>query len=300
MIRTLFLSSLFAAALAAASPAAAQSGARPACTPPTLSIVGGRTVVLYDPFDADDTVASAPLVVTWPEGGAEACRRNEITIELMPDQDVVDAPGQSYAFPAGLRFEILDERGRSVSRQNLANALLNVGVASGPAAPGALQVRVRRGQSFPPGDYQGRFMIRTTASGGASVETPFEVGVSVQPSVRLGVETTLVDFDELEVGESQTFALAAFSNTGFTVEVTSDNNWRMRPVDLTDDSAAPYSVSIDGQRASSSGGAGTLGFAPPVNGFRPLDVEVTVGRFGDLPAGQYRDYLTFRISPRVS
>ncbi len=282
----------------------AEAQARASCTPPTVLLAGGQVDVFYDPFAFDDVTANVALTVEWPDrGAADQCRRGDIELELVPEDDLTALPGRGFLTASGLRFDLVDDRQQPVSPQGLGSALLSDDGMSGTVNPNTLQVAIRRGQPAPPGLHQGRMTLRARSGDAVSAEQSVLVNILVEPSVRLGAETTLVDFGELQEGESLTFDVAVFANTGYLITAESENGGSMVPTAGAPDRNAvvPYSLSIGGTPLETDAFLqASASFEPPRNGFTSLSVQVLVGRFGLLPAGVFKDYVTLQITPRVS
>lgn len=103
----------------------------------------------------------------------------------------------------------------------------------------------------------------------------------------------VMDFGELEVGESQAYDLLVESNASFSIALSSANGGAMAATTVGETSTVPYDLSFNGALVDLSGGGDVVVGSSP--GFR-YPIAVTVGDYGAAAQGSYEDIVTITVT----
>ena len=305
MTRPVVLFAMSLSAFVIVAPAHAQAS----CTL-RQAIVQDRAISAdYDGFDT--RVSSAPLRLRVQADGD--CSGASLEVAFLPERPG-DRSGQGALLRHGgetLNLQIVDERGRNLIAQDESSAFaLAQPVAtlnrSGQIDQGRrLSAELAPGQITAPGTFSTRLrmLARLRQAGGAIgpvVETALDADIEVDPTVRLVARgATRIELGELAEGKrAPTATFEALANIAYEIELESDNRWTLQMDG--GGGAVPYRALVSNREASRSpDGSAALEFdRPGPDGIRRHTLDVEVLPFGRQQAGERRDFLTLKISPR--
>ncbi len=170
-------------------------------------------------------------------------------------------------------------------------------------------VFVAPGQRVPPGRYQDAVKITVYEGDLTSYRLADTRTVKIRTEVAAVVEVSLIDgggrrdlagarsvldFGQLETGESKHFRIDVKTNSGYDITLESENRGALRLEDSTASSRVPYTLSINGL-ALDLGAAVSL----PFSAARPSHrFAVTIGRTHNALSGRYQDNILLTVTAR--
>ncbi|WP_295802084.1 hypothetical protein [uncultured Microbulbifer sp.] len=167
-------------------------------------------------------------------------------------------------------------------------------------------ISLPRGQARRAGDYRNNFVARIFVNGRPVQDIDFQLSVRVAAQADLHVagngegqlgRSTVMNFGRLETGETLTALLAVRANSAYNLAVSSENNGQMRHVSLAgEDTAVPYTASLDGQQLNLQGGGDRRDFSIPNDGEQMRNISVQIGDTSGKMAGRYRDTLRVTVT----
>ncbi|WOX07113.1 hypothetical protein [Microbulbifer pacificus] len=163
-----------------------------------------------------------------------------------------------------------------------------------------------RGQARRAGDYRNNFVARIFADGRPLQDIDFQVSVRVAAQADIHVagngegqlgRSTVMNFGKLETGETLSALLAVRTNSAYNLVVSSENHGQMQHVSLEgENTAVPYTASIDGKPLSLQSGADARDFPTPGDGEEMRNISVEIGDTRGRMAGRYRDTLRVTVT----
>lgn len=282
------------------------------CDLKAVNIVSDGVVVRYDPFDMEETPAELVLRIS-----ANGCRDARLELAVAPEVNSIGPGGSLQASDgdATVNIRLLSQGAETRVVTEALNAFNSPAPAGRLSSSGAvtgqpLRAVIPYGQIVSPGRYRAEAVLLTRVidgdgRAGEPVQTRFHIDVDVQASFRLaaGVDRRLFLGELVEGAQSEPVTFNAFSNVGYDLRVRSDHDWRMTLDDANgrDAPAVPYEVTLSGQVIDRSRSTAYVPFNdPPRDGVRNHRLRARALAFSPQPAGEYRDWITIVISPRVS
>lgn len=231
--------------------------------------------------------------------------------------DSSDGTERYLAGPDGaeLRYELLDESGKLLGDTTRGRDRLNFRFRRGEDE---LELRVRMslpsGQTVPAGSYSERVTARLFERRGggrlrdergltlrAAVSSQAEVNLARQPGVSFsaGRSYDVVDFGELETGESRAIIVRIRANSAYRVSLESENLGELvRQGALgADVDRITYSARLDGDGLDLT--APIIALRDPLapGASEELVFDVVIGDVSDARAGDYADMITITVEP---
>ncbi len=231
-----------------------------------------------------------------------------------------DSSNGSERFLAGpegaqLRYELLDESGKLLGDTTRGRDRLNFRFRNGEEE---LELRVRlslpSGQTVPAGSYSERVTARVFERRGggrlmdergltlrASVSSQAEVNLARQPglSFSAGRSYDVVDFGELETGESRAIIVRVRSNAAYRFSLESENLGELvregalgANVDRVN-----YSARLDGDSLDLTAPVFALRNPLAPGASEELVFDVVIGDVSTARAGNYADMITITVEP---
>lgn len=173
----------------------------------------------------------------------------------------------------------------------------------------SLVIEVPDGQFVPAGTYSDQILLQlfqdySTVAGADEV---MDIVVTVDPIIGLSIgdvgsqydpngTSYSLDFGTLSPGDSMMAQATALSNTSYTIEVFSQNGGNMSHLEVGE--TIPYTLLIDTVPVAISPSSPVeviSGSATPSTGTAHT-IEVVIGSFNWVPAGDYEDNLSFTIT----
>lgn len=313
MTRPIAISSVLAiATLLVASPAAALQE-RSDCSIQRLEIRSNLVSFTYDPFDREADPQAIPLRAV-----TTGCENSRVQLVIVPDPDSLSPAGQLQASNGSQSLSVqatLDGAPAAVATSEI-NAFSTNSRAgrlagrSGQLLGEGLRLSLPQGAEVTPGRYRARATVVARVEGqdpATQVQSePFLIDIDVQPSFRIaaGVERARLWLGELTEGRrSDPLTFLAFSNTRYALKVRSERGGGMTLGGSSQPNApsVPYSLSISNRPLAWTNGVGAMEFSEPRLLLRTHEVVATTGSVDpNRPAGDYRDWVTIEIAPRIS
>lgn len=167
-------------------------------------------------------------------------------------------------------------------------------------------VSLPRGQARRAGNYSNTFVARIFADGRPllDIDFPLSVRVAAQADLHLAGNgegqlgrSTVMNFGKLETGKTLSALMAVRANGAYNLTVSSENNGQMRHVSLVgENTAVPYTASLDGQPLSLQSGTDSRDYSIPNDGEQMRNISVQIGDVKGRMAGQYRDTLRVTVT----
>ena len=216
---------------------------------------------------------------------------------------------------AQLRYELLDESGKLLGDTTRGRDRLNFSLRNGVDE---LELRVRlslpSGQTVPAGSYSERVTARLFERRGggrlrdergltlrAAVSSQAEVNLARQPglSFSAGRSYDVVDFGELETGESRAIIVRVRANSAYRFSLESENMGELVRQGALGANAdrVSYSARLDGDGLDLT--APVLALRDPLapGASEELIFDVVIGDVSNARAGNYADLITITVEP---
>lgn len=263
-----------------------------ACSIEAVSIEGQADMAYY-PFANRDEIGQLRLVVA----ARGLCR---FGFALLPTSDaLLMGPGKPLAFS----FRNRGDQVIPLNGNEQRGVLFEDGARGREAS---LIIELPRGQARRAGDYRNNFVARIFSNGRPLQDIDFQVSVHVAAQADIHVagngegqlgRSTVMNFGRLETGETLSSLLAVRTNSAYNLVVSSENHSQMRHVSLEgENTAVPYTASLDGQPLSLQNGVDTRDFSTPGDGNQIRNLSVQIGDTRGKMAGQYRDTLRVTVT----
>ena len=212
-----------------------------------------------------------------------------------------------------LRYELIDESGRVLENTTRGRDRLSARLARNETE---LELTVRlsipAGQTVAAGDYAERVAVRLfDRRGGGRLSD--EVGVSLRTRVDSRAEINLarqpglgfdagrsydvVDFEELETGESRAIVLRVRANAAYRLTLTSENAGALVRAGPGRSQRIAYAARLDGRAVDLTGPALVLRDPLGAGASEELIFDVTIAEIGAATAGDYADLVTVYVEP---
>ncbi|MEM9897805.1 MAG: spore coat protein U domain-containing protein [Pseudomonadota bacterium] len=272
----------------------------------------------YDGFDPDENIEPTSVAVELLEG-------SDCTVALAVKSAAGDTRQRTMTTETGdqLSYSLFaSESGRTVllnsiepQRDSTLTAFLPT---TGGETPIPFFVAIPPGQIVRTGSYsdqvtfrlytveEGTFTLVSEVPGLIQTDVPEKVDISISITDRdfdINLTTAILDFGELETDETGQAFIRIRSNGDYSLIASSQNGGRLLHEEFGTRAAVSYSGSMSGipfrfgeQDASATS---LRGKGPTTNSGDAHRVDVRIGDVGSLPAGAYRDIITFSVTPEL-
>jgi hypothetical protein len=271
------------------------------CAVSAVSVEGGDVTLSYDPFTP---IGSDVLLVLHAQTAGD-CEGQALEIVIAPDLSN-PTPTALLLFNGSdsLRLGVFDRNNRpAMAPGGLAftpgrAARVPLNGAGEVSSADALQLAIEPGQAARAGEYRARARALVRVAGGQDVASvPFDVVASVMPSVGLAAAGDMhLDLGEIDAGASAHTRFVAYANTDYELSVSSDHDWA---VIGPNGARVPYDLTISGRPVLHQVSSGLAFGRPTSTGRRVHDMVASVTEFHRAVAGNYIDFVTIEISPRL-
>jgi hypothetical protein len=230
---------------------------------------------------------------------------------------VSEAGGGRERFLSGgggeLRYEIIDEGGQVLENTTRGRDRLS-GRFQRDETELELTVRlsIPPGQIAPAGDYAERVAVRLFDQRGGGrladeqgltlrtqVHSRAEINLARQPGLGFdaGRSYDVVDFEELETGESRAIVLRVRANAAYRLTLTSENAGALVRAGGRGEDRIAYAARLDGRAVDLAAPALLLRDPLAPGAAEELIFDVTIGEVGEARAGKYADLVTVYVEP---
>ena len=255
--------------------------------------IEGPSSLMYYPFANRDEVRQLRLVIA----SRGQCR---FGLALMPASGAqLQGPGR----PLNIAFR---DRGDQVIPMNGSEQSWIDFERTSRGIETELAISLPGGQARRAGDYRNTFTARVFADGRPlqDIDIPLSVRVAAQADLHVAGNgegqlgrSTVMNFGSLETGETLSALMAVRTNGAYNLTVSSENHGRMRHVSLSggEETAVPYTASLDGQPLSLEGGPDGRDYSAPGDADQMRNISVRIGEVRGKMAGRYRDTLRVTV-----
>lgn len=214
---------------------------------------------------------------------------------------------------AQLRYELIDDQGRVLENSTRGRDRLQGRLAKDVTEIDVtLRLSIQAGQTVPAGDYServavqlfeqrggGRLVDEQGVSLGARVDSRAEINLARQPGLGFdaGRSYDVVDFEELETGETRAIVLRVRANAGYRLTLTSEHAGALVREGPGASARIPYGARLDGRDVDMAAPALIVRDPLQAGASEELIFDVTIGEVGAAPAGQYSDMITVFVEP---
>lgn len=230
---------------------------------------------------------------------------------------VSDSGGGSERFMRGpqdtLRYELIDEQGQVLENTTRGRDRLS-GRFSKDETELELVIRlsIPGGQTVAAGEYYEQIVARLFDQRGGGrladeqdltlrtrVDSRAEINLARQPGLGFdaGRSYDVVDFEELETGESRSIVLRVRANASYRLTLTSENAGALVHEDRGGADRIAYTARLDGRDVDLAAAVLVLRDPLSFGASEELIFDVTIGEVGDARAGQYADMITVFVEP---
>lgn len=267
--------------------------------------VRGRGYDVYDPQRA------AQIVTFRVQSRDGPC---SYFATVVPASDPSGTRGQLRGPGAFLRYELgKDASGsqplRAASLASTSEVFLGTATSDADTTNFDFVISMDAEQLVPPGVYQddieistyegslGSGILRDRRRVSVSAPVPDVTEISFAPGTAFDpyYNTYTVNFAVMRGGEQRAVPLRVRSNSRYRLHFQSRNRGAMRHLDASDGSRVTYTMTVDGESVSlSGGGSAIMGIPTPAYG-RTHILHFIVGEIGNASAGDYEDVISLSI-----
>jgi hypothetical protein len=214
---------------------------------------------------------------------------------------------------AGLRYELVDERGRVLENTSRGRDRLQARFDRDETELDlTVRLSIPEGQTVAAGAYSDRVAVRLFEQRGggrladelgvtfrARVDSRAEINLARQPGLGFdaGRSYDVVDFEELETGESRAIVLRVRANAAYRLTLTSENRGALVLQGGRGGDRIAYAARLDGRDVDLSAPALLMRDPLQPGASQELIFNVTIGEVGEARAGQYADLVTVYVEP---
>lgn len=230
---------------------------------------------------------------------------------------VSDAGGGPNRFLTGLHgalhYELIDEQGQVLENTTRGRDRLS-GSFGRDETEHRVTVRlsIAPEQVAPAGAYDERIVARLFDQRGGGrladeqdltlrthVQSLAEINLARQPGLGFdaGRSYDVVDFEELETGESRSIVLRVRANASYRLTLTSENAGALVHEDRGGSDRIAYTARLDGRDVDLAAAVLVLRDPLSYGASEELIFDVIIGEVGDARAGQYADMITVFVEP---